>query len=103
MARGYLKGRLTEAEIGKLKPLGKVRRYSDGNGLLLAIQPSGSRQWIQRVTIGGKRRDLGLGSYPAVPLQAARQQALRNRIALLEGRDPRTPKVPTFGLLADSG
>ena len=101
MARGYLKGRLTEAEIGKLKPLGKVRRYSDGNGLLLAIQPSGSRQWIQRVTIGGKRRDLGLGSYPAVPLQAARQQALRNRIALLEGRDPRTPKVPTFGLLAD--
>ena len=44
-------------------------RYSDGYGLLLSVQPTGSKQWLQRLTIKGKRRELGLGSYPFTSLQ----------------------------------
>ena len=45
--------------------------YSDGNGLTLRVDSSGKR-WIQRVTIGGKRHNLGLGGYPVVSLAKAR-------------------------------
>jgi len=36
--------------------------HVDGNGLMLRVRASGTRQWIQRLTIHGRRVDLGLGS-----------------------------------------
>ena len=42
--------------------------YADGNGLHLKVESSGSKRWVQRVTINGKRRNIGLGGYPAVSL-----------------------------------
>ena len=83
-----------------VKALSKPGRYSDGNGLHLFISKSGGRSWVQRITIDGRRRDIGLGGYPAVSLAQARGQAARNREAIAEGRDPlaekRRPGVPTF-------
>ena len=35
--------------------------YADGNGLNLRVEASGAKRWVQRVTIGGKRRNVGLG------------------------------------------
>jgi hypothetical protein len=40
----------------------KPGRYADGNGLYLLVRPSGSRSWVFRGQVGGKRQDLGLGS-----------------------------------------
>ena len=37
-------------------------RYCDGNGLYLYVQKTGTRSWIQRLVIRGRKRDLGLGS-----------------------------------------
>ena len=55
---------------------------------------------MQRVTISGRRRDLGLGGWPVVSLARARQRAFANRVAISEGRDPlaekRKASVPTF-------
>ena len=34
-------------------------RHGDGNGLILAVTRTGSRSWVQRITIDGKRRDIG--------------------------------------------
>ena len=34
--------------------------YADGNGLYLRVDSSGSRRWVQRITIRGKRHNLGL-------------------------------------------
>ena len=65
--------------------------YSDGNGLTLRVDSSGKR-WIQRVTIGGKRHNLGLGGYPVVPLAKARAWALANAQSICEGRNPITEK-----------
>ena len=91
---------LTAKFVERAKEPGK---YSDGqrggHGLMLWVQPSGSRQWVQRIVIHGKRRDIGLGGYPVVTLAEARDRALANRRVARNGGDPRTqanPGVPTF-------
>ena len=73
-------------------------RYFDGQGLYLQVAPSGSRRWLQRIVIRGKRTDLGLGGWPLVSLAEARAQALGNRRIARSGGDPRIAKraVPTF-------
>ena len=76
-------------------------RYADGNGLYLFVHPSGTRGWIQRLVVRGRRRELGLGSVALVPLAEAREKALANRKRAREGGDPlaekrRTEGIPTF-------
>lgn len=73
-------------------------RYMDGQGLMLVVTPSGSRNWIQRLVINGRRRDLGLGGYPLVTLAKARETALENRRVARAGGDPTAGRlaVPTF-------
>ncbi len=90
-------GKLTAAIV---KALAAPGRYGDGGTLFLNIAPGGSKSWIQRVTVNGKRRDIGLGGWPVVSLAKARQRAFANRVAIADGRDPlaerRKAKVPTF-------
>ena len=52
--------------------------------LYLAIAPGGSKSWIQRITIDGKRRDLGLGPFPVISLAKARERAFVNRVAIAD-------------------
>ena len=75
--------RLTAAFV---KQAGPGRHY-DENGLMLLVRRSGSRQWIQRLTVDGRRRDIGLGGYPVVSLAEARAAALENRVAMHRGKD----------------
>ncbi len=63
-------------------------RYSDGNGLYLMVQPSGSKQWVQRLTIRGKRSDIGLGGVSYVSLAEARELAAENKKLARAGGDP---------------
>ena len=76
-------------------------RHADGNGLYLFVQPSGTRSWIQRLLIRGRRRELGLGSLALVSLAEAREKALANRKLARQGGDPlaekrRSQAIPTF-------
>ena len=76
-------------------------RHADGNGLYLFVQPTGTRSWVQRLVIRGRRRELGLGAAALVPLAKAREQALVNRMLARSGGDPLSEKrrvqgVPTF-------
>lgn len=57
-------------------------------GLHLAITPTGGRSWVLRTVIGGRRRKLGLGPYPAVGLAAAREAAREARAQIATGVDP---------------
>lgn len=72
-------------------------RYHDGGnlGLFLRVEPNGNRFWIQRVTIKGKRRELGLGSYPMVKLADARAKATENKRTAMLGGDPLEEKRKT--------
>ena len=76
---------LTAKFVESAKEPGK---YFDGHGLFLRVQPNGARQWVQRITIRGKRCELGLGNPSLVPLAEARQQALANRKLSVSGGDP---------------
>ena len=69
--------------------------------MYLFVQPSGTRSWIQRLLIRGRRRELGLGSVALVPLAEAREKALANRRLARQGGDPLAEKrraegIPTF-------
>ena len=76
-------------------------RHADGNGLFLYVKPEGTRSWIQRLVIRGRRRELGLGTVGLVSLAEARELALANRKLARSGGDPLAEKrrvqgVPTF-------
>ena len=66
----------------------KPGKYFDGHGLYLRVEPNGTKFWVQRIVIQGKRRELGLGSASLVSLAEAREKALANRKLAREGGDP---------------
>ena len=74
--------------IEALKPKANTYRVSDGGGLLLEVPPSGAKVWLCRLTVAGKRRDMGLGGYPAVSLKDARVAARMARQMAAQGIDP---------------
>ena len=92
-----MKGPLTYV---KIKSLTKPGSYGDGGTLYLRIAPGGSKQWVQRLVIQGRRHDLGLGGWPLVSLQEAREAAFENRKQARRGQDPLTARqreaAPTF-------
>ena len=90
---------LTTRQIRALEPGPKVRRDRVGETLYILTQPSGVQSFVQRLTINGRSTDLGLGPFPLVTLQEAKDAALENRRQLRQGIDPREAKraaqVPT--------
>ncbi len=82
-------GRLTAM---KVKHMAKPGRYSDGDTLILNVTQQGSKNWIQRLTINGRRRDLGLGPFPEISLQEAREKSFENKRAVVHGRNPLADK-----------
>ena len=76
-------------------------KYYDQNGLFLRIEPTGSRRWVQRVSIAGRQREIGLGSADLVSLAEARELAVSNKKLAKAGGDPLKAKnermaVPSF-------
>ena len=83
-------------------------RYGDGRGgygLSLMVQPTASGQlsksWAQRLRINGHPSNVGLGVYPIVTLERARELAFANMLAVRNGGDPRLDRmrrmaIPTF-------
>lgn len=69
-------------EYTALHPVGGVA------GLLLQVAPTGARSWIYRTMVGGKRRNIGLGAFPDIPLAEARNKARDTRDMILAGVDP---------------
>ena len=86
-------GNLDDATIRAAKGRERVYRLSDGGGLLLEVHPDrierpGPRGWLCRLSVAGKRKDIGLGGYPAVTLKEARRKAADARKLAGAGIDP---------------
>jgi len=83
-------------ELGALAVgrLTKPGRWSVGgvDGLALQVTESGARSWVLRMTIAGKRREMGLGSFPTVTLAGARDAARVHRAGVSDGVDPITQR-----------
>lgn len=96
--------KLTALEVERLKAPG---RHSDGAGLYLVVTKSGSKNWSMLFDLAGKRREMGLGPYPAVGLAEARTKAAEARKKIETATDPfadreeEKPAIPTFKVMAD--
>jgi integrase len=60
----------------------------DGGGLYLRVSTTGSKSWVFRFQLGGKRRDMRLGPYPGFSLAEARRKATEHRKRRQDGIDP---------------
>ncbi len=79
--------------VKQLKDL-QIRRftkpgaYPDGEGLYLQVRDSGAKDWFYRYEVAGKGRKRGLGPYPTISLERAREDALVCRQLRKQGIDP---------------
>lgn len=76
--------RLTARGIVGLSP----GKHADGAGLWLVKREDGGGQWVLRVTIHGRRREMGLGSLTDVSLKEAREAADKWRASVRANVDP---------------
>ena len=82
-----LNNALTATAVKHAKP----GRHGDGGGLFLLVKPTGMRSWVFRYQVGGKVRDMGLGSAAgpgAVPLAEARTKVVDLLRNVRSGVDP---------------
>ena len=80
---------LSATAVRNLKEPGK---YYDLHGLFLRIEPTGSRRWVQRVSVAGRQREIGLGSADLVTLAEARELAMSNKKLARAGGNPLAAK-----------
>ncbi len=90
---------LTPLAVSKLKRPG-LHAVGGINGLGLKVMPSGSRAWVLRSMVAGKRREYGLGSFPTVSLASARERARAMLDQLFAGVDPAETKKQAKSALA---
>ncbi|MEL4072827.1 integrase arm-type DNA-binding domain-containing protein [Ochrobactrum sp. GPK 3] len=76
--------RLSALAVAKMKP----GKYCDGAGLYLQKKSDSAGKWIFIFTLHGRKREMGLGSYPIVPLKAAREDAEKWRSLVRQNIDP---------------
>jgi len=77
--------KLSAPAVNALK---KPGRYADGNGLYLVVSPTGSKKWILRTVVQGKRTDIGLGGVSTTTLAKARKKAAEMREIARDGGNP---------------
>ncbi|MBL3529609.1 MAG: tyrosine-type recombinase/integrase [gamma proteobacterium endosymbiont of Lamellibrachia anaximandri] len=80
--------KLTDLMVRRLKPGKKVFRVSDGKGLFLQVEPSGSKYWRMAYRYLDKQKQLALGVYPEVTIAEARRLREAARQQLRDGKDP---------------
>jgi integrase len=78
---------LSEVRLRAWLAAGKPVSKSDGDGLTFTLSSAGAAAWILRYRVGGRRRELSIGRYPDMSLQAARRIATRERLRVAEGID----------------
>lgn len=98
-------GKLTARFVQTAEP----GKHEDGEGLRLVVSPTGGKKWVLRITVAGKRKEMGLGGYPDTSLLQARTKAADARRLVALGSNPiearrqvadEQARVPTFTTVA---
>lgn len=79
---------LTDTAIRAAKPSQKPYKLTDGGGLFLLVNPTGSRLWRFKYRIEGREKLLAIGAYPELSLAKARERRDDARRTLAGGGDP---------------
>jgi len=90
---------LSPLEVRRLSQTG---RWSVGgvDGLALQVTGTGARSWVLRLSLAGKQREMGLGSFPSVTLAGAREKARAYRAQVQTGDDPIARRVAAVSAAA---
>lgn len=80
--------KLTARQVSTSKPMAKPYKLSDGGGLYLLVNPTGSRYWRMKYRYAGKEKLLSIGVYPEVSLAEARDKRNEAKRLLAAGDDP---------------
>lgn len=72
----------------KVESLKKIGYHADGDNLYLQVSSPSSKSWIFRFSFDGKRREMGIGPYPEITLEKAREAAMELRRLVKAGVDP---------------
>jgi integrase len=101
---------LNRLTVRGVQALNAPGRHSDGGGLYLVIDKTGSKRWafIYRRKRDGKQSELGFGGLASVSLARARELAANARTVIASGKDPLEVRdasndgggVPAFGAFA---
>ena len=102
-----LEGSAMPRKARELSPL-EVRRLSQTgswsvggvDGLALQVTATGARSWVLRLSLAGKQREIGLGSFPSVTLAGASEKARAYRAQVLTGDDPIARRVAAVSAAA---
>src|SRR5215467_3645564 len=91
--------RLSQLEVATAK----LGMHADGGGLYLQVTKTAAghlnKSWLFRYSVGGRERQMGLGSLTEIKLAGARHKAAECRQLRLDGIDPiemreRTRRLP---------
>lgn len=77
---------LSAVEVKRLGP--GFHAVGGVSGLYLRNAPPGASSWLLRAMVGTRRREIGLGPFPEIPLARAREKAREAKDAISAGRDP---------------
>jgi integrase len=101
---------ISEAKVHTAKSREKEYKIFDGNGLFLAVTPSGGKLWRFKYRFAGKERLLSFGAYPEISLLEARRRRDEARRQVATGIDPgairqakkqaKTDRSETFEVIA---
>jgi len=86
----------TDRQVAALKPMERPYEtpIAGARGLIVRTFPSGVRSFeVRYVTVGGIRRRLPLGEYPALSLAEAVRRAQKHAVAVADGKDPAGAKA----------
>lgn len=79
---------LTDKAIKAAKAKDKLYRLTDSYGLYFEVHPNGSKTWLFRFRMDGKRSDIRIGKYPDIPLKTARAERDKYRLNISNGINP---------------
>jgi integrase len=83
---------LTDTAVKRAKPGPRPMKLSDGKGMYLLVNPTGSKLWRWKYRVLGKEKVMALGAYPDVSIAQARDSLAIARKLLATGVDPVTQR-----------
>jgi integrase len=93
---------LKDITVRNARPAAKPRKLSDGGGLHMLVQTTGSKLWRLAYRFAGKQKSLALGIYPTVSLADARAERDEAKKLLARGIDPSAQRKANKQLGKDS-
>jgi len=93
---------LTDTRIRQAKPKARPYKLAAGDGLVLLVQPNGSKLWRRRLRVNGVETMYAIGRYPNVTLTQARDVAREAFTLAQQGINPATRRKASKALTASA-